>query len=59
MRDAALRVAEQTLLERPLVGMSAFETFLAVLAEPVKPVPELQELARRAAPWDPGHVCKS
>lgn len=58
VRDAALRAAEETLLERRLVAMSTegFETFLALLAEPARPVPEMQGLARRPAPWEPGYA---
>ena len=58
VREAALRAAEETLLERRLFAMSAegFQLFLAVLAEPARPVPEMQEFARRPAPWEPGYV---
>jgi len=54
VRDAAVRAAEDVLMDSGLVRMSAesFEAFVAVLAAPATPVPELVELVRRAAPWE-------
>jgi uncharacterized protein (DUF1778 family) len=54
VRDAAVRAAEEVLMENAPIRMSAegFETFMKVLSEPAKPVPEMVELLRRRAPWD-------
>jgi uncharacterized protein (DUF1778 family) len=54
MRDAAVRAAEEVVLETALIRMSpdGFEAFLAALAAPPGPAPEMVELARRSAPWD-------
>jgi uncharacterized protein (DUF1778 family) len=54
VRDAAVRAAEEVLLERAFIGMSArgFSTFTAALAAPGQPVPEMVALLSRAAPWD-------
>ena len=55
VRDAAVRAAEDVLLENRLIRMSpdGFDAFLAVLAAPPAAVPELVELATRLAPWEP------
>jgi uncharacterized protein (DUF1778 family) len=60
VRDAAVRAAEEVLLENPLIRMSqqGFADFVEVLSGPAKPVPEMVELAKRPAPWEPGHVAK-
>lgn len=54
VRDAAVRAAEDVLMDSGLVRMSAesFGAFIAVLAAPATPVPELVELVRRPAPWE-------
>lgn len=54
VRDAAVRAAEEVLMDSGLVRMNAesFEAFVAVLAAPASPVPELVELIRRPAPWE-------
>jgi uncharacterized protein (DUF1778 family) len=60
MREAAVRAAEEILLENSLVRMSSkgFAAFLKVLSDPVAPVPEMVELAKRPAPWEPGYTAK-
>lgn len=60
MREAAVRAAEEVLLEHPLVRMNSkgFAAFLKVLSEPATPVPEMVELAKRPAPWEPGYIAK-
>ena len=60
MREAAVRAAEEVLLENPLIRMSpkGFAEFLKVLSAPAAPVPEMVELAKRPAPWEPGYVAK-
>ena len=54
VRDAAVRAAEDVLMDSGLVRMSAesFEAFVSVLAAPAAPVLELVELVRRPAPWE-------
>ena len=54
MRDAAVRAAEKTIMDTNLLRVSpeAFETFVAMLDAPAKPVPALTELMKRPAPWD-------
>lgn len=61
VRDAAVRAAEDVLLEQRFLRMSpeGFDAFLTVLSEPAKPVPEMVELVRRPAPWEPGYSPKS
>lgn len=60
VRDAAVRAAEEVLLDTYLIRMSpeAFAHFMAVLEAPAQPDPELVELMKRPAPWEPGHVPK-
>lgn len=54
VRDAAVRAAEDVLMDSGLVRMTAesFEAFVSVLAAPAAPVPELVELVCRPAPWE-------
>jgi len=54
VRDAAVRAAEDVLMETVPIRMSAagFKTFMAVLSKPAAAVPEMVELFRRAAPWE-------
>lgn len=54
VREAAVRAAEEVLMENTLIRMSpaGFEAFLAVLAGPAVPVPEMIELVKRPAPWE-------
>jgi uncharacterized protein (DUF1778 family) len=54
VRDAAVRAAEDVLMENRLVRMSpdGFAAFIAALAAPTAAVPELVELASRPAPWE-------
>lgn len=56
VRDAAVRAAEDVLLESMPIRMSpsGFKTFMAALSGPGVPVPEMVELFRRVAPWEPG-----
>jgi uncharacterized protein (DUF1778 family) len=55
VREAAVRAAENVLMENRLIRMSAmgFADFLAVLSRTATPVPEIVELAKRIAPWEP------
>ncbi|RAI40693.1 DUF1778 domain-containing protein [Rhodoplanes roseus] len=56
VREAAVRAAEDVLMETLPIRMSAagFEAFVAALSGPPTPVPEMVDLFRRAAPWEPG-----
>jgi uncharacterized protein (DUF1778 family) len=54
MRDAAVRAAEDVLMETTPIRMSAegFDAFMAAVSGPAAPAPEMVELFRRAAPWE-------
>ncbi|AJA10903.1 hypothetical protein SKP52_20185 [Sphingopyxis fribergensis] len=54
VRDAAVRAAEDVLMETLPVRMSAasFDAFMEALSGPPVPVPEMIELIRRPAPWE-------
>jgi uncharacterized protein (DUF1778 family) len=54
VRDAAVRAAEDALMENRLIRMSpeGFADFMAVLAAPAAPVPAMVELAKRPDPWE-------
>ena len=54
VRDAAVRAAEEVLLEDTLLRMSpkGFSALMAVIAQPAKAVPELVEVIQRTAPWE-------
>ena len=54
VRDAAVRAAEDVLMENTLIRMSSdgFEAFMSALAAPPVVVPEMVALARQAAPWE-------
>lgn len=60
VREAAVRAAEDIVMENRLIRMSpeGFAEFVAVLSAQTVPVPEMVELAKRAAPWEPGYVAK-
>jgi uncharacterized protein (DUF1778 family) len=61
VREAAVRAAEDVLMENRLIRMSpeGFAAFMAALSAPAAPVPEMVELTKRPAPWEPGYVAKS
>jgi uncharacterized protein (DUF1778 family) len=54
VREAAVRAAEAVLLETTVVRMSekGFAAFMATIAAPAEPVPEMVELFGRKAPWE-------
>jgi uncharacterized protein (DUF1778 family) len=56
VRDAAVRAAEEVLMDTILVRMSAagFKAFATALSNPTKVVPQFVELFRRPAPWETG-----
>jgi uncharacterized protein (DUF1778 family) len=60
VRDAAVRAAEDVLMENRLIRMTpeGFADFMAVLSGPATAVPEIVDLAKRPAPWEPGYVIK-
>ena len=60
VREAAVRAAEDVLMENRLIRMSTegFAEFMAVLSAPVAAVPEMVALAKRSSPWEAGYVEK-
>ena len=54
MRDAAVRTAEEVIMENTVIRMSpdGFAAFVDMLDRPAKPVPEMVELLKRPAPWE-------
>jgi uncharacterized protein (DUF1778 family) len=60
MGSRARRAAEDVLMEHRPIRMSpeGFAGFMALLTGPAAPVPEIVELAKRPAPWEPGYVPK-
>jgi uncharacterized protein (DUF1778 family) len=56
VRDAAVRAAEDVIMEAALIRMSpdCFEAFVSALSASAVAVPEMVELARRTAPWETG-----
>ncbi|ANK75920.1 DUF1778 domain-containing protein [Ensifer adhaerens] len=60
VRDAAVRAAEEVVMEQSLIRMSpeGFDAFMEVLAAPAAPAPEMVELAKRPAPWEAGYEPK-
>jgi uncharacterized protein (DUF1778 family) len=54
VREAAVRLAEETLLERALVRMSSrgFSAFVRAIAGKGKPVKALVDVMKRKAPWE-------
>ncbi|AZO16874.1 DUF1778 domain-containing protein [Mesorhizobium sp. M2A.F.Ca.ET.043.05.1.1] len=60
VRDAAVRAAEDVLMDNRLVRMSpeGFAEFMEVLSVPAAPVPDMAELAKRPAPWEAGYTTK-
>lgn len=60
VREAAVRAAEDVLMENRLIRMSpdGFAHFMAAISGPAAPVPEMIEVVKRPAPWEPGYVGK-
>src|SRR5471032_1375459 len=54
VRDAAVRAAEDTLMETAPIRMSpaGFKAFMAALSGSAAAVPEMVELFHRTAPWE-------
>lgn len=61
MRDAAVRAAEEAVMENRMIRMTpeGFADFMAVLSAPAVRVPEIVEVATRPAPWEAGYKSKS
>ena len=57
VRDAAVRAAEEVLMESGLVRMSeeGFAAFMAVLSAPATAVAPMVEILQRPAPWEQGN----
>jgi uncharacterized protein (DUF1778 family) len=60
VRDAAVRAAEEVVMEQGLIRMSpeGFADFMEILSRPPAIVPEMMEVLKRPAPWEPGYVVK-
>ena len=60
VRDAAVRAAEEVLMENTLVRMSpeGFDMFLAAVSRPATVVPEMVKLLQRPAPWETKKIKK-
>lgn len=60
VRNAAVRAAEDVLMDNRLIrmGPEGFAEFMSAISGPATPVPEMVELAGRAAPWEPGYAAK-
>jgi len=56
VRDAAVRAAEEVVMESTLLRMSpeGFDAFMAEIVAPATAVPEMVELFKRKAPWAAG-----
>ena len=54
MRDAAVRTAEDIIMENTLIRMTpaGFDAFVAALDAPAKPLPAFVDLLKRRAPWE-------
>jgi uncharacterized protein (DUF1778 family) len=60
VREAAVRAAEDVLMENRLIRMSpeGFAAFMAAVSAPAAPVPEMVELLKRPAPWESGYEAR-
>lgn len=56
VRDAAVRAAEEVIMESAAVRMSSegFEAFMETITAPAAAVPEMVNLLKRKAPWAAG-----
>ena len=61
VRDAAVRAAEEVLMENRPIRMSpeGFSEFMTALSGPAVAVPEIVEVIKRPAPWEPGYISRS
>ena len=60
VRDAAVRAAEEVVMEHRLIRMSpeGFAEFMEILSRPAEPIPEMVEYLSRPAPWEAGYKPK-
>ena len=60
VRDAAVRAAEEAVMESTLIRMSpeGFADFMKIVAGPAEPIPEMVEGLPRSAPWEDGYEPK-
>lgn len=60
VREAAVRAAEEVVMEQGLIRMSpeGFSQFMDVLSRPAAQVPEMVKDLKRPAPWEPDYVPK-
>jgi uncharacterized protein (DUF1778 family) len=54
VRDAAVRAAEEIVMENALIRMSpkGFSAFMSAIEAPAAAVPELVDVLKRKTPWD-------
>ena len=57
VRDVIVRHAEVVMMESQMIRLSPedYAEFLDELSDPPAPVPEMVELFKRPAPWEPGY----
>ena len=55
-----VRAAEEVVMEQGLIRMSpeGFADFMEILSRPPTIIPEMMEVLKRPAPWEPGYVAK-
>lgn len=60
VREAAVRAAEEVVMEQGLIRMSSegFSQFMEMLVRPAAPVPEMVRDLNRPAPWELGYAPK-
>ena len=60
VREAAVRAAEEVIMEQGLIRMSpeGFADFMDILSRPPVISPEMMEVIRRPAPWESGYVAE-
>jgi len=54
VREAAVRAAEEIIMENALIRMSpkGFSAFMSAIGAPATAVPELVDVLKRKSPWD-------
>jgi uncharacterized protein (DUF1778 family) len=54
VREAAVRAAEEVVLENTIIRMSpeGFKQFMDIISAPPTPVPEMVKILKRKAPWE-------
>jgi len=56
MREAAVRAAEEIVMENALIRMSpkGFRAFMSAIGAPASAIPELVDVLKRKSPWETG-----